>query len=257
MMNFLKNVVWVVVVLAVGIFILRMPAAAELRQLVLAEPAVVAPTSVPTPTLVPATSTVVPTGTATTIPTATKTPMPTMTPTATRYVVQVSAVKESIIRKNELTVYEVIQRVTVNYEIEAQKWNFIDGAQAYTYQATYAVEAQFNLDLMDVDVSPSNKITVKMPPPTLDTPELNLESVQDKYYPDRGPYLEKSYEAEWAKTARKQAQIEASRQACQDGLLDNAAKEIVYVIKDMILNIDPRINTRDITVIVPAGTCEK
>jgi hypothetical protein len=50
MMNFLKNVVWVVVVLAVGIFILRMPAAAELRQLVLAEPAVVAPTSVPTPT---------------------------------------------------------------------------------------------------------------------------------------------------------------------------------------------------------------
>ncbi|MEY2846862.1 MAG: hypothetical protein RL076_2408 [Chloroflexota bacterium] len=260
MMNFLKNVVWVAVVLAVGIFILRMPAASGIRSLVLAEPVAVVQSAVPTPTLVPATSTVEPTGTATAIPTATKTPMPTLTPTATRYVVQVSAVERAVIAKKELTTYTSVQDVTLMYKKE-QTWKFINNAQEYEYFAIYHVDAKFNLELMDVQVdSKTNKITITMPAPFLDTPKLVPSSVRHTYKPDQSEWrhlIVDSEETEWVKVAQIQALKEARIQACGDGLLNKATSEVIYVIKDLVLNIDPRINTRDITVNVPAGTCTK
>lgn len=256
MMNFLKNVVWVAVVLAVGIFILRMPAASGIRSLVLAEPVAVVQSAVPTPTLVPATSTVEPTGTATVIPTATKTPMPTLTPTATRYVVQVSAVERNIKAANRLITYETDIDVTVKYSDENKLPEWING-QFFIMQAVYHVMASFDLNLMTTVVDKNTgKITVTLPAPKLETPAR----ISDPIYTHSSGLVYtifKSKETEWTKQAQVDAQTYASRRACQIGLLKKAAIQAEYVIKDLVLNIDPRINTRDITVNVPAGTCTK
>jgi hypothetical protein len=257
MMNLLKNVVWVVVVLTVGIFVLRMPAAAELRQLVLAETPMVAPTSVPTPTLVPATSTVVPTGTATTIPTATKTPMPTMTPTATRYVVQVSAVERNVKAANRQIVYETDIDVTVKYSDENKLpvWN---GGQVFIMQATYHVMASFDWEMMKTNVNPTTgQITVTLPAPRLEPPALIGRPTYDYYKSGIKYYFNESDQVEWTQRSQVDAQAKASQRACEIGLLAKAATQAKYVVKDLILNISPLINSRDITVIVPAGTCDK
>lgn len=257
MMNFLKNVVWVVGVLAVGIFILRMPAASGIRSLILAEPVAVVQSAVPTPTLVPATSTVEPTGTATAIPTATKTPMPTLTPTATKYVVQVSAVVRNVKEASRQIVYEADVDVTVKYSDEKKLpvWN--DG-QIFIMQSTWHVMASFDWNKMTSVVDKNTgKITVTLPAPKLEAPAPIGKPTYDYYKSGIEYIFKESDEVEMTQQAQLDAKAEASRQACQIGLLDKAATHAEFVVKEIILDIDPRINYRDITVNVPAGTCAK
>ena len=256
-MQLLKNIFWPVVIVGAFIVVLRMPAASGIRNLILAEPVAVVQSAVPTPTLVPATSTVEPTGTATTIPTATKTPMPTLTPTATRYVVQVSAVARQVRSSNRLITYETDIDVTVKYSDE-NKLPVWDGGQIFIMQSTYHVMAGFDLDLMTIVVDKTTgKITVTLPAPKLETPARIGNATYDYYKSGIKYYFNESDQVEWTQQAQVDAQTMASRRACQIGLLTKATEQAKYVVKDLILNIDPRINTRDITVNVPAGTCAK
>ena len=256
-MQLLKNVFWPIVLVGAFIVVLRMPEAAAVRALVLAESPTAVPTSMPTPTLVPATSTVVPTATATPIPSATRTLMPTKSPTATRYVVQVSAVERQVKSSNRLITYEAVIDVTVKYSDE-NKLSVWDGGQIFIMQSVYRVGASFDLNMMKTVVdSRTGKITVTLPAPKLEVPARIGNPIYDYYKSGIKYYFKESDQVEWTKQAQVDAQTMASRRACQIALLDKAATQAEYVVKDLILNIDPRINTRDITVIVPAGTCEK
>lgn len=256
MWQLLKNIFTVVVVVIVGAAVLRMPQAAGVRAALLAEEAT--PTQVvvslsPTPVV---TATIQATSTATALPSATKTPIPTQTPTATRYVVSVSAVERQVKSAKRMISYETDIDVTVKYadENKLPLWN--DG-QILIMQSTYHVMASFDLNLMTTTVEANNNITVQLPAPRLEAPAMIGQPTYDYYKSGIQYYFKESDRAEWTQQAQIDARTKATRRACEIGLLSKARDEAKYIVKDLILNIDPRINTRNITVYVPEGTCPK
>ena len=125
-------------------------------------------------------------------------------------------------------------------------------------EAIYTVGATVDMELMNVTVNPDNKITVTLPAPRLEAPSVDAKLTKYAYKPDGWKYLViESNKAKYIAQAQIDGQAKASKQACETGLLDKAAKEAQYRIKDLVLNIDPRINTRDVTVVIPAGSCTK
>jgi len=183
--------------------------------------------------------------------------MPTLTPTATKYVVQVSAVVRNVKEASRQIVYEADVDVTVKYSDEKKLpvWN--DG-QIFIMQSTWHVMASFDWNKMTSVVDKNTgKITVTLPAPKLEAPAPIGKPTYDYYKSGIEYIFKESDEVEMTQQAQLDAKAEASRQACQIGLLDKAATHAEFVVKEIILDIDPRINYRDITVNVPAGTCAK
>ena len=253
----------VLTILCVGAFILflRSPYSDQLRPLLLAEPAAVVVSAVATPApAATAMATAAPesTPTATALPpTATRTQQPTMTPSPTKYVVKVEAIERSVKSASRLITYETVMDVIVTYSDE-NKLPVWDNGQLFVMEAVYTVGASVDLELMQVTVNPNNKITVTLPAPRLEAPSIDAKLTKYTYYKGGLMYLFKeSDKAAFIAQAQIDGQVKSSKRACEIKLLDKAAEEAQYVIKDLVLNIDPRINTRDVTVVIPAGSCTK
>lgn len=253
----------VLTILCVGAFILflRSPYSDQLRPLLLAEPAAVVVSAVATPApAATAMATAAPesTPTATALPpTATRTLQPTMTPSPTKYVVKVEAIERSVKSASRLITYETVMDVIVTYSDE-NKLPVWDNGQLFVMEAVYTVGASVDLELMQVTVNPNNKITVTLPAPRLEAPSIDAKLTKYTYYKGGLMYLFKeSDKAAFIAQAQIDGQVKSSKRACEIKLLDKAAEEAQYVIKDLVLNIDPRINTRDVTVVIPAGSCTK
>ena len=253
----------VLAILIVGAFILflRSPYSDQLRPLLLAEPAAVVVSAVATPApAATAMATAAPESTPTATPpppTATRTLQPTMTPSPTKYVVKVVAIERSVKSASRLITYETVMDVIVTYSDE-NKLPVWDNGQLFVMEAVYTVGASVDLELMQVTVNPNNKITVTLPAPRLEAPSIDAKLTKYTYYKGGLMYLFKeSDKAAFIAQAQIDGQVKASKRACEIKLLDKAAEEAQYVIKDLVLNIDPRINTRDVTVVIPAGSCTK
>jgi hypothetical protein len=253
----------VLAILIVGAFILflRSPYSDQFRPLLLAEPTAPEVSAVATPaqTIAP-TATAVPQSTATATPpppTATRTMQPTMTPSPTKYVVKVEAIERSVKSASRLITYESVMDVIVTYS-DADNLPVWDNGQLFVMEAIYTVGASVDLALMNVTVNPDNKITVTLPAPRLEAPSIDAKKTRYSFYKGGLKYLfNESDKAEYTVRAQIDGQEKASKRACEIKLLDKAAEEAKYVIKDLVLNIDPRINTRDVTVVIPAGSCTK
>lgn len=253
----------VLAILCVGAFIwlLRSPYGAQLRPMLLAESTAPVVQAVVTPTQGSApTATAIPQSTATATPpppTATYTPQPTMTPSPTKYVVKVEAIEQSVKSASRLITYESVMDVLVTYSDE-NKLPVWDNGQLFTMEAVYTVGASIDLELMNVTVNPDNQITVTLPAPRLEAPSIDAKLTKYTYY--KGGliyYFKESDQAAFTAQAQIDGQAKASKRACEIKLLDKAAKQATYIVKDLVLNIDPRINTHDVTVVIPAGSCTK
>jgi hypothetical protein len=249
------------IVLGGFIWLLRSPYGDQVRSFVMAEPAAVVVTAVATPApAATALATAAPesTPTATALPpTATRTPQPTMTPSPTKYVVKVQAIEQSVKSASRLITYESVMDVLVTYSDE-NKLPVWDNGQLFTMEAVYTVGASVDLELMNVTVNPDNKITVTLPAPRLEAPSIDAKLTKYTYYKGGLKYFFKeSDRAAFTAQAQIDGQVKASKRACEIKLLDKAAKQAEYIVKDLVLNIDPRINTRDVTVVIPAGSCTK
>ena len=253
----------VLTILCVGAFILflRSPYSDQFRPLLLAAPTAPVASAVATPAqAIAPTATAVPQSTATATPpppTATRTLQPTMTPSPTKYVVKVQAIEQSVKSASRLITYESIMDVLVTYSDE-NKLPVWDNGQLFTMEAVYTVGASVDLELMNVTVSNDNKITVTLPAPRLEAPSIDAKLTKYTYYKGGLIYFFKeSDRAAFTAQAQIDGQVKASKRACEIKLLDKAAKQAAYIVKDLVLNIDPRINTRDVTVVIPAGSCTK
>ncbi len=253
----------VLAILCVGAFIwlLRSPYGAQVRSFVMAEPTTPMVTEMaPLKQAKPLDATALPqsTPTATPLPpTATSTPQPTMTPSPTKYVVKVEAIVQSVKSASRLITYESVMDVLVTYSDE-NKLPVWDNGQLFTMEAVYTVGASVDLELMNVTVNPDNKITVVLPAPRLEAPSIDAKLTKYTYYKGGLIYFFKeSDRAAFTAQAQIDGQVKASKRACEIKLLDKAAKQATYIVKDLVLNIDPRINTRDVTVVIPAGSCTK
>ncbi|NBU63319.1 MAG: DUF4230 domain-containing protein [Chloroflexia bacterium] len=249
------------IVLGGFVWLLRSPYGAQVRSFVIADQNVAAVKGEVMPTQASApTATVVAqsTPTATALPpTATQTPQPTMTPSPTKYVVKVEAVERSVKSASRLITYESIMDVLVTYSDE-NKLPVWDNGQLFVMQAVYTVGASVDLELMNVTVNDDNKITIKLPAPRLEAPSIDAKLTKYNYYKGGLKYFFKeSDKAAFTAQAQIDGQLKASKRACEIQLLDKAAKQAQYIVKDWVLNIDPRINTRDVTVVIPAGSCTK
>ena len=180
-----------------------------------------------------------------------------MTPSPTKYVVKVEAIERSVKTKRRLITQEAVMDVIVTYS-DADNLPVWDNGQLFVMEAVYTVGASVDLELMQVTVNPNNKITVTLPAPRLEAPSIDAKLTKYTYYKGGLMYLFKeSDKAAFIAQAQIDGQVKASKRACEIKLLDKAAEEAQYVIKDLVLNIDPRINTRDVTVVIPAGSCTK
>lgn len=253
----------VLALIIVGAFILflRSPYSDQLRPMLLAESTPVAQVPVATPPQASApTATAVPQSTATATPpppTATRTLQPTLTPSPTTYVVKVDAIVLSVKDKSRLITYEQVMAVSVTYSDENKSpvWN---NGDLFVMEAIYTVGATVDMELMNVTVNPDNKITVTLPAPRLEAPSVDAKLTKYAYKPDGVKYwIVESNKAKYIAQAQIDGQVKASNQACETGLLDKAAKEAQYRVKDLVLNIDPRLNTRDVTVVITPGSCTK
>ena len=257
----MKSVLILVAGIVVCALFLRSPYSAQFRQLLLAEPAAPVVAEVVTPKQAkPLDATALPqsTPTATPLPpTATSTPQPTMTPSPTKYVVKVEAIVQSVKSASRLITYESVMDVLVTYSDE-NKLPVWDNGQLFTMEAVYTVGASVDLELMNVTVNPDNKITVVLPAPRLEAQSIDAKLTKYTYYKGGLIYFFKeSDRAAFTAQAQIDGQVKASKRACEIKLLDKAAKQATYIVKDLVLNIDPRINTRDVTVVIPAGSCTK
>jgi Protein of unknown function (DUF4230) len=257
----MKSVLILVAGVVACMLFLRSPYGAQFRQLLLAESNAPVVAEVVTPKQAkPLDATALPQSTATATalsPTATRTPQPTMTPSPTKYVVKVEAIERSVKSASRLITYESVMDVLVTYSDE-DKLPVWDNGQLFTMEAVYTVGASFDLALMNVTVNDDNKITVALPAPQLEAPSIDAHLTKYKYYKGGLKYLfNESDQAEYITRAQIDGQVKASKRACEIKLLDKAAEEAQYVIKDLVLNIDPRINTHDVTVVIPAGSCTK
>jgi hypothetical protein len=259
----LRNPLVLALILLGGfIWLLRSPYGDQVRSFVMAEPAAVVVSAVATPApAATAMATAAPesTPTATALPpTATRTPQPTMTPSPTTYVVKVDAIVLSVEDESRLITYEQVMAVSVTYS-EENKLPFWDDGDLFVMEAIYTVGASVDLELMQVTVNPGNKITVVLPAPRLEAPSVDAKLTKHAYEPPDGAkyWFVESNKAKYIAQAQIDGQVKASKQACETGLLDKAAKEAQYRIKDLVLNIDPRINTRDVTVVITPGSCTK
>lgn len=258
----LRNPLVLALILLGGfIWLLRSPYGDQVRSFVMAEPAAVVVSAVATPApaaTAMATAALESTPTATALPpTATRTLQPTKTPSPTTYVVKVKAIELSVKAESRLITYEQIMAVSVTYSDENKSpvWN---NGDLFVMEAIYTVGATVDMELMNVTVNPDNKITVTLPAPRLEAPSVDAKLTKYAYKPDGVKYwIVESNKAKYIAQAQIDGQAKASKQACETGLLDKAAKEAQYRIKDLVLNIDPRINTRDVTVVIPAGSCTK
>jgi hypothetical protein len=243
------------------IWLLRSPYGDQVRSFVMAEPAAVVVSAVATPApAATAMATAAPESTPTAKalpPTATRTLQPTMTPSPTKYVVKVQAIERSVKSASRLITYESVMDVIVTYSDE-NKLPVWDNGQLFVMEAVYTVGASVDLELMQVTVSNDNKITVTLPAPRLEAPSIDAKLTKYTYYKGGLMYLFKeSDKAAFIAQAQIDGQVKASNRACEIKLLDKAAEEAQYVIKDLVLNIDPRINTRDVTVVITPGSCTK
>jgi len=243
------------------IWLLRSPYGDQVRSFVMAEPNVAVVTAVATPApAATAMATAAPESTPTATPpppTATRTMQPTMTPSPTKYVVKVQAIERSVKSASRLITYETVMDVIVTYS-DADNLPVWDNGQLFVMEAIYTVGASVDLALMNVTVNPDNKITVTLPAPRLEAPSIDAKKTRYSFYKGGLKYLfNESDKAEYTVRAQIDGQEKASKRACEIKLLDKAAEEAKYVIKDLVLNIDPRINTRDVTVVIPAGSCTK
>ena len=250
------------IVLGGFVWLLRSPYGVQVRSLIMADTnvaVVVTPTQVSAPTAtVMATAAPQSTPTATALPpTATRTLQPTMTPSPTKYVVKVEAIERSVKSASRLITYESIMDVLVTYSDE-NKLPVWDNGQLFVMQAVYTVGATVDLELMNVTVNDDNKITITLPAPRLEAPSIDAKLTKYNYYKGGLKYFFKeSDNAAFTAQAQIDGQLKASKRACEIQLLDKAAKQAQYIVKDWVLNIDPRINTRDVTVVIPAGSCTK
>lgn len=251
----------VLALIIVGAFILflRSPYSDQLRPLLLAESTPVAQVPVATPpqASVP-TATAVPQSTATATPpppTATRTPQPTLTPSPTKYVVTVDVITKSIQNKRLLItqqgIFDVIEKDD-NRE-SWQLWN----AELVIFEYTYTVNAGVDLQRMQITVDKNNKITVKLPK----TEIINVSSVANVTPYKNGfkfAFEDKdSVNTQMRKDADRLSESKARERACQVGLLKKASREAELTIKDLILSIDSRIRSSDITIETSEGTCSK
>ena len=249
------------IVLGGFVWLLRSPYGDQVRSFVMAEPNVAVVTAVATPApAATAMATAAPESTPTATPpppTATRTMQPTMTPSPTKYVVKVQAIERSVKSASRLITYETVMDVIVTYS-DADNLPVWDNGQLFVMEAIYTVGASVDLALMNVTVNPDNKITVTLPAPRLEAPSIDAKKTRYSFYKGGLKYLfNESDKAEYTVRAQIDGQEKASKRACEIKLLDKAAEEAKYVIKDLVLNIDPRINTRDVTVVIPAGSCTK
>jgi len=172
-------------------------------------------------------------------------------------VVKVQAIERSVKSASRLITYESVMDVIVTYS-DADNLPVWDNGQLFVMEAIYTVGASVDLALMNVTVNPDNKITVTLPAPRLEAPSIDAKKTRYSFYKGGLKYLfNESDKAEYTVRAQIDGQEKASKRACEIKLLDKAAEEAKYVIKDLVLNIDPRINTRDVTVVIPAGSCTK
>jgi len=257
----MKSVLILVAGIVACMLFLRSPYGAQFRQLLLAESNAAVVQEVVTPKQVkPLDATALPQSTATATalsPTATRTPQPTITPSPTKYVVKVEAIERSVKSASRLITYESVMDVLVTYSDE-NKLPVWDNGQLFVMQAVYTVGATVDLELMNVTVDDDNKITVSLPAPRLEAPSIDAKLTKYNYYKGGLIYFFKeSDKAAFTAQAQIDGQLKASKRACEIQLLDKAAKQAAYIVKDLVLNIDPRINTHDVTVVIPAGSCTK
>jgi hypothetical protein len=146
--------------------------------------------------------------------------------------------------------------VPVTYSDE-NKLPIWDNGQLFTMEAVYTVGATVDLELMNVTVDDDNKITVVLPAPQLEAPSIDAKLTKYTYYKGGLIYFFKESDRAAFTAQEIDGQVKASKRACEIKLLDKAAQQAVYFVKDLVLNIDPRINTHDVTVVIPAGSCTK
>ncbi|MCX6016476.1 MAG: DUF4230 domain-containing protein [Chloroflexales bacterium] len=259
-MNTIKmSVVWIIFGFVMCIVLLRTSYGVQVRPWLLSElnPQNNQTSVEPTPAK-PQDATPMPqsTLTATTVPpTATNTPQPTMTSTPTTYVVKVEAVEQSVRSASRLITYESVMDVIVTYSDE-DKLPVWDNGQLFVMEGVYTVGASFDLALMNVTVNDANKISVVLPAPRLEAPAIDAKKTRYRFYKGGLKYLfRESDQAAYTAHAQIDGQEKAQKRACEIKWLDKAAEEAQYVIKDLVLNIDPRINSRDVTVSIPVASC--
>jgi len=251
------------IVLGGFIWLLRSPYGDQVRSLIMAEPNVasvkgeVMPTqaSAPTATMV-ATALPQSTPTATAVPpTATQTPQPTMTPSPTKYVVTVDVITKRIEDKQLLITQQgIFDVVEQNNNRESwQLWN----AELVIFEYTYTVNAGVDLQRMQITVDKDNKIMVKLPK----TEIINVSSVVNVTpYKNGFKFVfedKDSVNTQMRREADRLSESKARERACQVGLLKKASREAELTIKDLILSIDSRIRSSDITIETAEGACSK
>ncbi len=244
------------IVLGGFIWLLRSPYGDQVRSLIMAEPNV-AVVATPTQASAP-TATAVPQSTATATPpppTATQTPQPTMTPSPTKYVVTVDVITKRIEDKQLLITQQgIFDVVEQNNNRESwQLWN----AELVIFEYTYTVNAGVDLQRMQITVDKDNKIMVKLPK----TEIINVSSVVNVTpYKNGFKFVfedKDSVNTQMRREADRLSESKARERACQVGLLKKASREAELTIKDLILSIDSRIRSSDITIETAEGACSK
>ncbi len=260
----LRNPLVLALILLGGfIWLLRSPYGDQVRSFVMAEPVAVVEQGAVTPTqasapAATAMATAAPesTPTATALPpTATRTLQPTMTPSPTKYVVTVDVITKRIENKQLLITQQgIFDVVEQNNNRESwQLWN----AELVIFEYTYTVNAGVDLQRMQITVDKNNKITVKLPK----TEIINVSSaVNVTPYKNGLKFVFEDKDAvntQMRRDADRLSESKARERACQVGLLKKASREAELTIKDLILSIDSRIRSSDITIKTSEGTCSK
>ena len=242
-----------VVLVAVYLWITTTSWGTNLPQITLAGQATATP--------LPVTSTPIPTATQTATATSTQVPTMTQPPTATPYVVTQDAIVRSMRNEWQLTTQSMIVDSQWNMDTSKDRSAFdkwLKGTLMVEASATYEVRAGINLQNVRIVVAPGNKITITLPASTIDSvaedvaqrlikPSKNGISYVLSSDDELDVAITKQIGSDTAKTARVKA--------CERGILTQAAKQAVYVVKELVTNINPLIRFQDITVITTAGVC--
>ncbi|MFM2309981.1 MAG: hypothetical protein RLY87_2103 [Chloroflexota bacterium] len=251
----LRTIGIIVVIGAAYLWIMSTRWGANLPQVTLAGSATITPLPVTATAAPSATQTVTATATATLVPTITA------TPTATPYVVTQDAIVRSMRNEWQLTTQSMI--VDSDWHIDTRTnrsaWDkFFKGTLVVDAVLTYEIRAGIDLQNVEIVVAPGNKITITLPAPTIVSVSEDADVRSIKPKKDGVPYLlssddeldvalTKQISSDTAKTARTKA--------CQRGILTQAAKQAVFVVKDLVTAIHPLIRYQDITVVTTPAVC--
>lgn len=242
-----------VVLVAVYLWVTTTSWGSSLPQITLAGQATATP--------LPVTSTPIPTATQTATATATQVPTMTPPPTATPYVVTQDAIVRSMRNEWQLTTQSMI--VDSHWQIDTRKdrsaWDkWLKGTLQVEAIATYEIRAGIDLQNVKIAIAPGNRITITLPAPTIDSVAEDNGKLYINSKKDGVQYIfgtDKELDVALTKQIGIDTALTARSKACQRGILMRASQQAIYIVRDLVSNINPLIRYQDITVITTAGVC--